>query len=130
MARPRKRSPASKKQAKDFTHDELVYLAGIWDGTIILRGTAESWACVIAKKDSPWPAELATTYGGEGKPRNTKGGKEIMGWEVDPIRRLELFLILEEAGLIRSLGPYERDGIRGRLQKAASAFKQREEGRG
>jgi hypothetical protein len=118
MARPRKQPPVS------LTKDELIYLAGLFDGTIGLRGTSDIYAVAISKKPD-WPEVMAKKYGGESKPFTSKGGKVLFGWFVPLQRRLELFLMLENAQLIQSLDPYDRDGVRGRLQKSINSLKER-----
>jgi hypothetical protein len=106
-----------------------VYLAGVFDSTTGLRSPGSlGYAAIATPKNEHWPEYMAKTYGGRAEPFTSKAGNPNIGWYVNPQEKLDLFTALEESELIQSLGPYERDGVRGKLQKAAAAFKNLEGG--
>ena len=117
MARPR------TKQSANLTEDQLIYLAGMFEATIGLRGVGTNGAVGISNTEG-WPQYMASTYGGNHRQFTTaKTEKTYWGWYVPINRRLELAKMIKEAGVSQTLTVEDWDVIVHKLEKAVNSDK-------
>ena len=109
MARQRNQKPK-------FTEQELNYLAGFYEATLNIRGTNTMFPVAVSRTEL-WPNKLTKRYGGEVNEFTTAKGKDMHGWFVPVPLRLELHLLLDQAGLLDGIDPNERLVIEDKLRR-------------
>jgi len=127
--RPAKIAATSEYQEEvidrsEFSREQLVYLAGIFDASTTFRSSATEWVAYAATEE--WPRRMAKLFGGYVKRHITSqgNGKTIWQWNMKPSRKLELITLLEQTGLMLSLTPYQTPAMLERLGKAARVEEQ------
>jgi len=111
-----------KQEDGQLTHDQLVYLAGMFEATIGLRGVGTQGAMGISTSE-PWPNQMAETYGGVCRQFTSKNEKTFWGWYVSINRRLELATLLRDADVTQALNIQEWEAIVHKLERAVNSGK-------
>jgi hypothetical protein len=109
---------ARARKSKDWSDDPLKvqYLAGVYEATMNLRRVGDSGKQAISETRD-WTDKMAETYGGKSEYFTAQNGKAWWGWIVPLELRLEFLNKLENLQVL-TLPVNERDGIRGKLEKA------------
>ena len=113
--------PTKKGKQQGFTDDQLTYLGAVFDISRGFGGQGKNSAIQIwGKHKQPWAEsyvrEMAELYGGK-HGAETFGSRDFWHWTLPLEERLRLFNILDEAGKIKSMDPYQRTNYQKLLER-------------
>jgi len=113
--------PRQRKEPNAPTKEQLIYLAGIFESTLGLRGVGTNGAVGISNTE-PWPKYMAETYGGNHRTFTaSRTERTFWGWYVPIKRRLELVQLLQDAKVCVSTDLVAFDQIKQKLEKSINS---------
>jgi hypothetical protein len=116
MARPR-------TTKSGLSREDLLYLAGIFEATLGIRGVGTNGAVGISNTEE-WPRCMAETYGGVHRQfTSAKTEKSFWGWYVTISRRLELVNLLKEAEVVKTFSFDDWINVIQKLERAVNSGK-------
>jgi len=111
----------ARSRTNQPTQEQLLYLAGMFESTMGLRGVGTNGAVGISNTEA-WPKYMATTYGGTHRTFTaSRTEKHYWGWYLTINKRLAIFKALREAEVLHSFTNDELDMIQFKLEKSINS---------